>query len=778
MKIALRLAKWLLLVCAVLALALLGIRIYLAREDNSVSDGPPKLVCILLDRAAFSISLNSSQILRATGYFSNGTKQDLTHRVTWSPSDPKIVEVASDGTVKAIAPGRARVTALLGNQGASSIVIVGAPELLGLAVTPANVSAGPGQSISYQATGTYSDGTLRDLTRSVTWTSSIPNAATVSPDGVAATRKVPSVSTTILRATSGGLSTATFLTVAPDPSGLAGVLTYHNDPMRTGENRNERILSPSNVNPSSFGEQFSVPVDGNIYAQPLYVPHLAIPGKGIHNVVFVSTQNNSLYAFDAENPAGETLWHVNLGPPVPWEAQPPGNCNSIAPKIGITSTPVIDPPSNTIYVVARTFEPPANFQYSLHAIDLSTGAEHSGSPAAFSGNVAGKGTGSKKNRRTFDPSLQLQRAGLLLSGGHLYAAFASNCDYGDYHGWVFVYNARDLSQESVFITTPNGESGGIWQAGAGPAMDPDGKIYVSVADGSFEPTPSAQNYGDTFLKLAFTDAGLHPSDYFAPYNQQKLDRVNLDLGSGGITALPDHAGAHPHLVIGAGKEGTIYLADRDNMGHQNDSSDAQIVQSLTAALNPVFSTPAIWQQDSNRTWVYYISVNSPVRAYALDKGVLSAKPISQSVERFGSPGATPSVSSDGSKNAIVWVLGRGVIQGKSDARAYLARLYSTVVHPKALGAFITRIFRILIHPSSWRDVFTRKLPGGKRGEDEPAVLLAYDARDLSVLLFDSAQAQGKPGSAHKFIKFAVPTIANGRVYCGTKDHLDVYGLLH
>ena len=454
----------------------------------------------------------------------------------------------------------------------------------------------------------------------MTWTSSIPNAATVSPDGVAATRKVPSVSTTILRATSGGLSTANLLTVTPDPSGLAGVLTYHNDPMRTGENRNERILSPSNVNPSSFGEQFSVPVDGNIYAQPLYVPHLAIPGKGIHNVVFVSTQNNSLYAFDAENPAGETLWHVNLGPAVPWEAQPPGNCNSIAPKIGITSTPGIDPPSNTIYVVARTFEPPANFQYPCMRSISRPALNIQAVPPLSPGTSRVKGLVAKRTAR---PSIHLFNCSVPVFAFWRppIRRFASNCDYGDYHGWVFVYNARDLSQESVFITTPNGESGGIWQAGAGPAIDPDGKIYVSVADGSFEPTPSAQNYGDTFLKLAFTDAGLHPSDYFAPYNQQKLDRVNLDLGIGrnyGFTRPCGSSSASGHR---RGKEGTIYLADRDNMGHQNDSSDAQIVQSLTAALNPVFSTPAIWQQDSNRTWVYYNSVNSPVRAYALDKGV-------------------------------------------------------------------------------------------------------------------------------------------------------------
>jgi hypothetical protein len=777
MKTLLWLAKRLFLVAVVIGLVLLGIRLYLAKQDTASSDESPKVLCITIDLPTISLPPGGSQNLTATGNFSNGAKQDFTKRVTWASSDPKIAEIGADGRVKAIGEGRAQITVTLEHQGASSSVFVGKPELIGLAINPSNISSGPNQSVAYRAVGTFSDGSSRDMTNSVNWTSSMPDTASISDGGIASTKKVGTVATIIVRAASGPISTSTFLTVTPNPGGFTGVLTYHNDVMRTGENRNETILSPSNVNPSSFGEQFSIPVDGNIYAQPLYAANVAIPGKGLRNVVFVATENNTLYAFDAENPAGEVLWQVNLGPAVPYEVQPPGNCTGIEPTIGITSTPVIDAASNTIYVMARTYEAPATFKHALHALDLATGKEREGSPAIVAANVKGKGTGSKKGRLAFDPSLQLQRAGLLLADGRVYAAFASNCDYGDYHGWIFAYNAKNLTQEALFVTTPNGESGGVWQAGGGLASAPDGKVYMSVGDGSFDPTANGQDYGDTFLKLGLTNEGLNPVDYFAPYNQDRLDRVNLDLGSGGIVALPDQAGAHPHLVIGAGKEGTVYVVDRDDMKHKGEASDAQIVQSLTSAMNPVFSTPAIWQ-DSKRLWIYYNSVNFTVRAYSMENGVLSPTPVSQSVERFGSPGATPSVSSDGEKNAIVWVLGRGVSQRKSGARDYLARLYSTVIHPKALGAFVTRMFKILIHPSSWRDILTRKLPGGRGGEDQPAVLLAFDARDLSVLLFNSAQAQGKPGSTHRSVKFAVPTVANGRVYCGTKDHLDVYGLLH
>jgi hypothetical protein len=391
------------------------------------------------------------------------------------------------------------------------------------------------------------------------------------------------------------------------------------------------------------------------------------------------------------------------------------------------------------------------------------------------GESSGNGTGSKRGRLKFDASLELQRAGLSLGDGKVYVAFAGNCDFGNFHGWLFAYDAKTLTQRGVLVSTPNGESGGIWQSGAAPALDPEGGMYLSAGDGSFDASPKAQNYGNAFVKLSWSGASFAVQDYFAPYNQEKLDRLNLDLGSGGVVALPDQGGIHAHLLIGAGKEGTVYLVDRDAMGHANSSNDGQIVGSLTRAMNPVFSTPAVWQ-DADRTWIYYGSVNAAVRAYLLKRGELSANPVSQSVEKLGSPGVTPSVSSDGGKNAIVWVLGRSVSQRKSSIRDYLARLYSTVVHPKALGAFIGRMFGVLIHPKNWSDVFTRKLPGGKGGEDQPAALLAFDARDLSVLLFDSAQA-GKLGSGHLSVKFAVPTVANGRVYCGTKDHLDVYGLL-
>jgi outer membrane protein assembly factor BamB len=492
------------------------------------------------------------------------------------------------------------------------------------------------------------------------------------------------------------------------------VLTYHNDLARTGLDPDETILTPANVNASSFGKLFSDPVDGFVYAQPLYVSGVSIPGKGTHNIIYVATENDTVYAFDADQ-AGMPLWRANLlegGSPVSSTAV---GCGQIVPRIGITGTPVIDRATGTLYVVAmvqHTESGHATYAQRLHALDIATGAEKPGGPVTIAGSVAGKGAGSVKGKLTFDAFSHLNRPGLALANGTLYIAFGSHCDLGDYHGWVFAYSAAHLRFQAVFNATPNGSEGAIWEAGDAPAVDGKGNVFVLTGNGTFDAASGGSDYGDSFVKLAGNT--LRPLDFFTPYDEKTLDQQDLDIGSGGALLLPDQTGPHPHLVVGAGKNSVLYVVDRDHMGRFNSTGDQQIVQAIRGEISGNFSTPAYWNGR-----LYIGSVGQPLKAFAVTGNGLSAKPVSETPDSFNYPGTTPAISSNGNKNAIVWGL---------DTGGYVS--------------------------------------GGS------AILRAYDATDLTHELYSNAHmARGGPG-----VKFTTPTIAHGMVYFGTQNSLEIYGL--
>jgi len=508
------------------------------------------------------------------------------------------------------------------------------------------------------------------------------------------------------------------------------VLTYRNDNSRTGQNVEETNLTPANVNPSQFGKLFTQVVDGSVYAQPLYLANITIPGKGTHNVVYVVTQHDSVYAFDADGNAGANaapLWTVSFlssgVTPVPIADV---SCRDIAtPEIGITSTPVIDANTGTLYVVAMTKENGAYF-YRLHALDVATGAEKLGGPTTIQGSVPGNGTGSSSGSLSFTPLLQLQRSALLLANGVVDIEWGGFCDLGSYHGWVIAYDASTLQQLAIYSDTTNGSGGGIWMGGAGAAADALGNVFLVTGNGTFDSSGSSPtDFGDSVLKLGLSGGELSVNDYFTPYDQASMDVGDGDLGSGGALLLPDQPGSHPHLLVTVGKEGGIRLLDRDNLGHfsNNGVSDPQIVQEIANALGPMFATAAYWNNN-----VYFWAVHDQLKVFALSNGLLSSSPTSQSAVTYGFPGATPSISSSGASNGIVWSLQTDVVGD------------------------------------------------GPNFSSGPAILRAHDASNVSNELYNSEQNSSRDRAGNA-VKFTVPTVANSKVYAGAVGQLNVYGLL-
>jgi hypothetical protein len=510
------------------------------------------------------------------------------------------------------------------------------------------------------------------------------------------------------------------------------VLTWHNDNARTGGNLKETILTPSNVNSSTFGKVLSYQVDGQIYAQPLYAPNLKIPNAGTHNVVFVATENDSLYAFDADGLVAAPLWRVSFIDPVHGVTTIPCATKSacpIYPQIGITGTPVISIGQNAIYVVVRTLENGAYFD-RLHALDIRSGVEKFGGPVVIQGSVPGSGAGSSHGTVSFNPKYGNQRPGLLLVNGTIYIGFAG------LHGWVMGYSATTLQQTAIFSTSPNASGAGIWQAGGGLAADGAGNIYAAVGNGTFDANTGGTDYGDTLLKL---NAGLAVADYFTPMDQNCRGTNDRDLGSGGPLLLPTQTGAVPNELIIGGKGGPpcdtgsapIYLLNRGNLGKYHSAQDHD-VQTIEGSGVGESASLAYWQGPT-AAYIYQSgqaaaqAVGDHLKQYAVTGGLLSATPTAQTTNVFPI-GSTPAISSNGSTNGIVWALERD-------------------------------------------DNFS-VAPGS-----HPAILRAYDATNVATELYDSTQASGNRDGAGAAIKFAVPTIVNGRVYVGTQTELDVYGLL-
>lgn len=505
------------------------------------------------------------------------------------------------------------------------------------------------------------------------------------------------------------------------------VTTFHNDNSRTGQNIQEAILTPSNVKPATFGKLFSQPIDGFAYAQPLYVPNVKIPGQGTHNVVYVATMNDSVYAFDADSNTGgnaRPLWQENFADPAQGIIPVPlldVHCTDSIVNVGILSTPVIDTSSSTMYVLARTLES-GTYYHRLHALDITTGEEKFGGPVEIQASITGTGTGSHHGTISFNPQLESQRSALLLQNGQVYVAWSSLCDYSSYHGWVMAYDASTLAQSAVWLVTPDGSQGGIWQSGNGPAADSSGYIYTSTGNGSFDINNGGLDYGESVVKLGPPSGGVMPVlDYFTPYNFDEYNTNDWDIASSGMVLLPDQTGPYPHLLVQSDKAGDLYVINRDNMGHFNDSGNGQIVQYFPALTNKTWSSPSWWNN-----YIYLGAEGNDIQAFPFDTktGLFSSKPSSKTTARYQYPGTTVSISSNQATNGIVWAL----------------------------------------NVAGWSKTTTS------------TYLQAYDATNLATELYSSRfkPERDDPGAP---VKNTVPTIANGKVYVGTQTTLSVYGLL-
>jgi hypothetical protein len=507
------------------------------------------------------------------------------------------------------------------------------------------------------------------------------------------------------------------------------VTTFNYDNARDGQNTNEYVLTPENVNSTQFGKLFTIAVDGCVYAQPLYLANVKNIAGGTHNVLYIATQHDSLYAIDANT--GAILWQTSFIDPangITTVSNTDVDCGDIVPENGITGTPVIDPSSGTIYMIVRTKENGVFFQ-RLHALNVATGAEVFGGPVVIAASVSGPhGT-----TVSFNPLIQNSRPGLLLDNGHVVIAWASSCDLGPYHGWLMSYNASTLAQEAVLNTSPNGIKSGIWMSGDGIAADDNGNYYFATGNGTYDGS-TLNDYGDSIMEVGPASNGTLPVlDWFTPWDQGSLSSEDSDVGSGGVLLLPDlPAGlAYQHPLVEMGKEGTIFLLDRDNMGGYCSTCinvDIQIVQEINNASVGIWGSPAYWNGN-----VYWSSNNgdenltSNLLAFSFNannSGLLSTAPTSQSTYVFGHGTGTPVVSANGTSNGIVWLLDNSSYK-KSCCQA----------------------------------------------------LYAFDATNLANMFYNSNQAGGSrdvPGGA---VKFTVPVVANGMVYVGSQLQVSAYGAI-
>jgi len=529
-------------------------------------------------------------------------------------------------------------------------------------------------------------------------------------------------------------SNSATLTVNPaPPPPTISVLTYHNDNSRTGLNPNETILTTSNVNSTKFGKLGTLTVTGLVDAQPLYVPNLTINGA-THNVVYVVTEHDMVYAFDADTP-GAPLWQISVIPGTELPSDDRG-CSQVTPEIGITSTPVIDlnaGPNGTIFVVSMS-KAGSTYHQRLHAIDLVTHAELNGGPVDISGiTVPGSGTGSSGGNQSFNPASYEERAALLLQNGVIYTTWSSHCDAPNYTGWVISFGESNLQRLSVLNltangTTQSGQEGAIWMSGDGPAADASNNVYFLVGNGTFDTTlngsgfPNEADFGNSFMKLSTTGNTLAVADYFAMNNSHGTAEAesssDTDLGSGGEMLLPDlkdGQGNIRHIAVGAGKDQNMYIVDRDNMG-KFTTNDSGIYEELAGGLpGGVWSAPAYF----NNT-VYYGPRGNNLLAFSIANARIATSPSSSTTNSFGYPGTTPSVSANGTSNGIVWTLEAG----------------------------------------------------------STGTLRAYDATNLATLLYTSNQAGSRDQfSSNSNDKFVTPMIANGKVYAGTPNAVVVFGLL-
>ncbi len=619
------------------------------------------------------------------------------------------------------------------------------PDGITVSVSPARAAVVVTQPLTLTAT--------TDDYAGVSWSITPPGGAfnaQSSASGTAATLTAPAAAGVYtVRATSltDGSQSASMTVAVTD---LAGVLTYHNDQARDGANMQEYALTPKNVNSASFGKLFSCTVDGAIYAQPLWVAKASVGGSR-HNVILVATQHDSVYAFDADAAPCVQLWKANLidtrhgaNPAEVTVTASAGTAmpvDAVAPEVGIAGTPVIDPAAGILYAVSMSTDTAgptsptggALFYERLHAIDLATGNEKPGSPVPIGATYPASG-----GAVAFKAVWEQQRTGLALVNGSVYITWGSFGDFGPWYGWVmgYTYNGKALVQSAVLNVAPNKGGGGIWMSGGAPAADSHGNLYVSTGNPASTTAISAppNDYGDSVLKLS---GSLTVNDWFLPSAYATLGANDLDLGSGGAAIVVNApAGPIPHLLITGGKDGTLYVLNADHLGHSGDSNAVQYFPIGTGGVNRIFATPAFW----NNT-LFMAPVKQPMLAYTLDTSagkLNSAAPASRSPTVYGFPGSTPAVSASGTDtNGILWAID------------------NTGVQDPCCG---------------------------------PAVLRAYDATNLAIELWNSARDPAD--AAGMAVRFTVPTVANGRVYIGTRGNntggvygstsvageLDVYGL--
>jgi uncharacterized protein YjdB len=700
------------------------------------------IASIAVSPASASFAAGATQQFTATATYSDGTTGDITTTAAWTTANTGIATINSAGLATGVASGSTSVSASQsGIVGITSFTVT-AKTPKSIAVTPAAASIAIGTTQQYTATVTYSDGSTGDVTKTVTWTATNTTVATIDVNGLAT---AVAAGFTSIQASLTGVTSSKLINVTIAPGTGVNVTTWHNDNNRSGLNAGEQSLTPANVAPANFGKLFSYQLDGYAYAEPLLVSNLTSKGAP-HNVLYVATENDSVYAFDADNyGTGAPLWQVSLLQ----AGETPLTGAPIKPVEGITSTPVIDPASNAIYVVSAQHSNTAGATFRLNALDLATGAQKPGSPVTLQASLPGSGNTSVNGVVSLNTSC-LQRAALLEANNTIYIGFGS-CQ----RGWLLAYDATSLAQVGVFNASPNldGEgtymsAGGIWMGGGGPAADGSGNVYAVTGNG---PWDGKTAWADTVLKF---NSKLQLTDYFTPDSYQFMDCADADLASAGLLLIPGTSEA-----LAGGKIGKLFLVNTTNMGHEA-TGDTGATQTLwyesdlikpypasctdstgvnTTDINPyeIFGTAAFFN-GAVYLGITPTGANVPagIRQFTYN-GTLTPGPYTTASIQQNTRGTTPFISANGSNNGIVWMVDTGL-----------------PIQSSGTGA-----------PTS-------------------AILRAYDAAHFPNELYSSStNASDTPGFG---IKFSSPVVANGKVYISTGHdnytaasplgEIDVYGL--
>lgn len=645
--------------------------------------------CRVLRLITAALCIASGGLLDSCGGSSGTTTTSSPPDFVLSESPATLtIQVGGSGSQVSVA-----AKAVNGFSGTVAVAITGLPAGVTATPTSLSVTAGGSQSVTLAAS---------------------PGAAATSGT-VTFTGSAPGLS---------HASTLALTVKAAAPPPVPDITTFHDDNARDGLNAQETILTPANVNSTQFGKLGFDATDGLVDAEPLYLANLNAGGS-TRNVLFVATEHGSVYAFDADT--GVQIWKTSvLGSGETTSDN--HNCNQVTPEIGVTATPVIDRklgPNGTIFVVAMSKDASGGYHQRLHALDVTTGMETTGSPMEITATYPGKGSNSSNGNVVFDPGRYKERAALLLLNGNVYLGFSSHCDFQPYTGWVMAYSESTLKQTQVLNVTPNGSEGSVWMSGDGIAADGAGNLFLLDANGTFDVTTDANgfpvnaDYGNAILKLSSAGT-LTVTDYFEPFNTVAESGSDQDLGSGGVILLPDLVdaqGVTRQLLAGGGKDNNLYIADRTNLGKFNaGGTDNQNVYQELPAGGSIFSTPAFFNGV-----LYLGAVNRPLSAYPATNAKLATTPASKTAVSFGFPGTSPGVSANGTNNGIVWAV--------------------------------------------------------ESNTSSPAVLHAYDATNLASELYNSQTAAGDRDSFGNGNKFITPLVVNGKVYVGTPTGVAVFGLL-